>query len=183
MTDLLFFDTDCLSAFLWVRNECLLAQLYPGKVVIPKPVYTELCRPNTTHLKKRVDVLLGQKLVLIQDIDIDSEEYGTYYQLTEAPAKGHKIIGNGEAASISLARRYGGIVASNNLRDIQVYITEFGLRHTTTSDILVDAYNRGIITEAEGNGIWSGMLAKRRRLGAASFTEYLKRKHNHLDSS
>ena len=182
MTDLLFFDTDCLSAFLWVRNESLLPQLYPGKVVIPKPVYTELCRPNTTHLKKRVDVLLGQKLVLIQDIDIDSEEYGTYYQLTEAPAKGHKIIGNGEAASISLARRYGGIVASNNLRDIQVYITEFGLRHTTTSDILVDAYNRGIITETEGNGIWSGMLAKRRRLGAASFTEYLKRKHNHQDN-
>ncbi len=62
MTDLLFFDTDCLSAFLWVRNECLLPQLYPGKVVIPKPVYTELCRPNTTHLKKRVDVLLGQKV-------------------------------------------------------------------------------------------------------------------------
>lgn len=175
MTDPLFFDTDCLSAFLWVRNESLLPQLYPGKIIIPRPVYTELCRPNISHLKARVDMLLAQDLVSIQNLDIDSEEYGTYYQLTEAPIKGHKVIGNGEAASISLAKRYGGIVASNNLRDIQTYISEFGLKHTTTGDILVDAYNRGLITENEGNAIWVNMLAKRRRLGAASFAEYLKR--------
>ena len=175
MTDSLFFDTDCLSAFLWVRNESLLPQLYPGKIIIPRPVYTELCRPNISHLKDRVDMLLVQNLVTIQNLDIDSEEYGTYYQLTEAPAKGHKVIGKGETASISLAKKYGGIVASNNLRDIQTYISEFGLKHTTTGDILVDAYNKGLITENEGNAIWANMLAKRRRLGAASFTEYLKR--------
>ena len=176
LTDSLFFDTDCLSAFLWVRNESLLPQLYLGKVIIPKPVYTELCRPNTPHLKKRIDVLLSKNLVSIQEIDIDSEEYSTYYQLTESPAKGHKVIGNGEAASISLAKKHGGIVESNNLRDIQTYISEFRLKHTTTSDILVDAYDRGLITENEGNIIWSNMLAKRRRLGASSFTEYLKMK-------
>ena len=62
-----------------------------------------------------------QKLVSIQEIDIDSEEYSTYYQLTESPAKGHKVIGDGEAASISLAKKHGGIVESNNLRDIQTY--------------------------------------------------------------
>jgi len=176
LTDSLFFDTDCLSAFLWVRNESLLPQLYPGKVIIPNPVYIELCRPNTPHLKNRIDVLLSQNLVSIQNIDIASEEYNTYYQLTESPMKGHKVIGNGEAASIALAKKYGGIVASNNLRDIQTYISEFGLKHTTTSDILVDAYTKGLITENEGNTIWSNMLAKRRRLGAASFTEYLKMK-------
>lgn len=176
LTDTLFFDTDCLCAFLWVQNESLLSQLYPGKIVVPKPVYTELCRPNTPHLKARVDALVAKGQVTIQEIDVTSEEYQTYYQLTEAPEAGHKIIGNGEAASISLAKHNGGIVASNNLRDIQVYITEFGLKHTTTSDILVDAYTRRIITEAEGNQIWAQMIAKRRRLGAASFTDYLKLK-------
>lgn len=30
LTDTYYFDTDCLSAFLWVRNESILAQLYPG---------------------------------------------------------------------------------------------------------------------------------------------------------
>ena len=174
LTNTLFFDTDCLCAFLWVGNESLLPRLYPGKVVVPRPVYTELCRPTIPHLKARVDALVKQNLIIIQDINIDSEEYETYYELTEAPKNHRKIIGNGEAASISLAKKYGGIVASNNLSDIADYISEYHLQHTTTADILVDAYSRNIITESQGNKIWSDMVAKRRRLGASSFTDYLK---------
>lgn len=181
MTELLFFDTDCLSAFLWVGKESLLPKLYPRKIIIPKPVYTELDRPAISHLKARIDALAAANLVTIQDIPIDSDEYETYYQLTENPTQGHKIIGNGEAASIALALHYKGIVASNNLRDISTYITEYSLKHTTTADILVDAFNRGFITENQGNTIWSNMLAKRRRLGAASFTAYLKTKTGQKD--
>ena len=177
MTESLFFDTDCICAFLWVRNESLLPRLYPGRIVIPRPVYTELCRPGIPHLKERVDDLLAQNLVSIQEIDITSEEYRTYYQLTECPENGHKVIGNGEAASISLAKQHGGVVASNNLRDIQSYISEYNLKHMTTGDILIDAYNRKFITEDEGNIIWANMLAKRRKIGAASFTDYLKQKN------
>lgn len=77
------------------------------------------------HLKARVDALIAHDLVSVQEIDITSEEYQTYYQLTEAPTAGHAVIGNGETASISLAKQYGGIVASNNLSDISSYITEF----------------------------------------------------------
>ncbi|MCI8557414.1 MAG: hypothetical protein HFI19_06545 [Lachnospiraceae bacterium] len=176
MTEPLFFDTDCLCAFLWVRNESLLPKLYPERVIIPKPVYRELCRPGIPHLKARVDTLIKQKQVLIQEMDVYSKEYATYYELTEEPKKGQRIIGNGEAAAISLAKQYDGIVASNNLRDIQGYITEFGLRHMTTGDILTDAFQRGFITEDEGNDIWAQMLAKRRKLGAKSFTDYLKLK-------
>lgn len=173
MTERLFFDTDCLSAFLWVRRQGLLPRLYPDGVVIPRPVYRELSRPGAPHLRQRLDALLAQHLVSVQDIAIDSEAYATYYQLTEAPAPGHKVIGSGEAASIALAREQGGIVASNNLKDIQACISQFRLRHVTTGDILTDAYRRGILTLAEGNTIWAAMLAKRRRLGAVSFSAYL----------
>ena len=173
MTKKLFFDTDCLCAFLWVGNESLLPRLYSDRIVIPRPVYTELCNPRVPHLKARVDTLIAHDLVSVQEIDITSKEYQTYYQLTEAPTAGHAIIGNGEAASISLAKQYGGIVASNNLSDISSYITEYGLEHMTTGDILTEAYHKGLITETEGNTIWSQMLAKRRRLGAGSFTDYL----------
>ncbi len=174
MTDLLFFDTDCLSAFLWVRREGLLPRLYPGGVIIPRPVYRELSRPGAPHLRQRLDALLTQHLVSIQDIAIDSEAYATYYQLTEAPAPGHKIIGSGEAASIALAREQGGIVASNNLKDIQTYIAKYRLKHTTTGAILADAYRRSELTLEEGDAIWAAMLAKRRRLGAPSFHEFLR---------
>lgn len=178
MTDSLFFDTDCLSAFLWVHNESLLPKLYPGKIVIPKPVYIEFCRPSISHLKARIDTMFAKGEVIIQDIVVGTDEFNTYYQLTESPTDGLKTIGKGEAASIALAKEKRGIVASNNLRDIDVYIKEFELEHTTTSDILVDAYQQGLITEVEGNSIWAAMVAKRRRLGANSFSEYILAKAN-----
>jgi len=99
-----------------------------------------------------------------------------YYKLTSAPEIGHAIIGKGEAASIALAKCSNGIVASNNLKDISVYIEEFGLRHITTGDILVEALKSDFITEVQGNTIWASMLAKRRKLGAVSFTDYLQHK-------
>lgn len=42
MTDDLFFDTDCLSAFLWINDTNILHELYGGRIVLPEPVYQEL---------------------------------------------------------------------------------------------------------------------------------------------
>ena len=64
----LYFDTDCLSAFLWVRDESLLTQLYPGKVVIPRQVYDEL--GSVPHLQARIDTLLRRNEVEISEIQI-----------------------------------------------------------------------------------------------------------------
>lgn len=176
LIDSLFFDNDCISAFLWVRNESLLVKLYPGRIVIPKPVYDELSYPGIAHLKARVDVLLLAGQAQLETISTDTETYEMYYKLTSAPEIGHAIIGKGEAASIALAKCSNGIVASNNLKDVSVYIEEFGLRHITTGDILVEALKNGFITEVQGNTIWASMLAKRRKLGAVTFTDYLQHK-------
>lgn len=46
LTEPFFFDTDCLSAFLWADNESILAKLYPGRIVIPRQVYNELSHPG-----------------------------------------------------------------------------------------------------------------------------------------
>lgn len=175
MIDPVFFDTDCLCSFLWVGNEGILPLLYPGRIIIPRPVYTEICNPRIPHLKNRLDSLLSQNLASIQEIDISSEDFQTYFQLTEAPPTGHAIIGNGEAAAITLAKRSHGIVASNNLSDITAYIEEFNLKNITTGDILASALERNLIDEAQGNAIWTQMLSKRRRLGAPSFTAYLQK--------
>lgn len=176
MTDSLFFDSDCISAFLWVGNENLLVKLFPGRVVIPKPVYDELSFPGIAHLKARIDTLLSSGQAQLMAIETDTQAYALYYQLTVKPAAGRAIIGNGEAASIALAKQNGGTVASNNLKDITSYIREMGLQHITTGDILLQALKTGYISEAQGNTIWSAMLAKRRKLGAASFTAYLQAK-------
>lgn len=84
------------------------------------------------------------------------------------------MIGKGEAASISLAKKHNGILGSNNLRDVQPYVEEFSLEHMTTGDILVEAFKAQFITEQEGNHIWNNMLKKRRKIGADSFSDYLR---------
>lgn len=172
-SDLLFFDTDCLSAFLWVGEECLLSKLYSCRIVIPEAVYSELSHPGVVHLKARVDAMVEQGVAEVAEIIYGTSVWEDYFTMTCQPAQGHKLIGKGEAASIALARDCAGIVASNNLRDIMAYIQEYSLNYVTTGDILVEAFQKQLITEEQGNQIWREMLAKRRKLGALSFSEYL----------
>ncbi len=110
----------------------------------------------------------------VVEINSGTEEFDLYYKLTQNPDAGHMVIGDGEASSIALAKSQNGIVASNNFRDILSYVEEYNLEYTTTGLIMIDAYNRGIITEDEGNALWDRMLSKRRKLGANTFTEYLR---------
>jgi predicted nucleic acid-binding protein len=176
MTDKYFFDTDCLSAFLWVKNENLLIKLYGGRIILPEQVYSELSHPRIPHLKMMTDNLKNNGDISIENIEFDTEEYRIYYKLTRNPDKGFKVIGKGEAAAIALAKTKGGILASNNMRDIQQYVEEYGLEHITTGDILVEALDKKYITEDEGNKIWANMIAKNRKLPNNTFTEFLNGK-------
>lgn len=175
LTDIIFFDTDCISAFLWVNDESILEKLYAGRIVIPEKVYEEMSNPRVSWMKNRIDILINSGVARVEDINIDSEEYVLYIELTSFDGK-RKVIGRGEAACIALAKKYNAIIASNNLRDISFYIKEFSLKHLTTGDILIEAYEKEIITEDESNTIWANMIAKRRKLGANSFSDYMKEK-------
>ena len=68
MTKPLIFDTDCLSAFLWVNQQSLLVQLYPGQIVIPSEVLTELSFPGIAHLKARINLMIINKNVKLASI-------------------------------------------------------------------------------------------------------------------
>lgn len=175
MIDGLFFDTDCLSAFLWINDTNILHELYGGRIVLPEPVYQELSNPCVPHIKQRADVLIQNKDASVKSIDVGTEEYKLYSELV-CTEKGKMSIGRGEAGGIALAKTYNGVLASNNYRDIAPYIEMYGLRHVDTGQILKEALGKGLITEEEGNDIWKRMLDKRRMLPAGSFTEYLRGK-------
>lgn len=174
LTEALFFDTDCLSAFMWVNNQSILATLYGGRIIIPSQVYDELSRPNVPHLKSRIDMLIDNNDAMIASFTVDSEAYSLYVKLTTNPDEGYRIIGAGEAAGIVMAKEKNGILASNNLRDVKMYVNEFGLKHVTTGDILKEAYDKRLITMNQANQLWQEMLKKKRKLGYQSFSEYLK---------
>ena len=176
MTEKYFFDTDCLSAFLWVREESILARLYAGRIVLPTQVYNELRR--VPHLLARVDTLKNNGDLSVESMEVGSVEYKDYLQMTTTPESGMRIIGRGEAAGIAMAKQRNGTLASNNLRDILPYVEKYDISHITTGDILIEAMEAGIISEAEGNTIWSDMIRKRRLLPTATFSEYLLNCHN-----
>ena len=79
MTDSLFFDSDCISAFLWVREQNLLTLLYPGKIIIPKAAYDELSYPTTPQLKERIDQLLKSCAANLATIDLGTDEFVLYH--------------------------------------------------------------------------------------------------------
>lgn len=171
MTEKYFFDTDCLSAFLWVREESILAKLYAGNIILPAQVYNEIQR--VPHLLSRVDTLKNNGDLSVESMEAGSEEYSDYLRMTTSPESGMRIIGRGEAAGIAMVKQRGGTLASNNLRDIRPYVEKYEISHITTGDILIEAMEAGIITEAEGNTIWSSMIQKRRMLPTATFSDYL----------
>lgn len=174
MTDDYFFDTDCLSAFLWVNGESILEKLYPHRIILPSQVYDELNR--VPFLVNRVNIMLANDTANIGSMIADTDEYMDYVKMISSPDDGHKIIGRGEAAGIAMVKARGGILASNNLRDISDYVEEFNIAHITTGDILVEAYDQDVITEDEGNQLWTEMISKRRMLPTDTFSEYLKYK-------
>lgn len=179
MTDDLFFDTDCLSSFLWINDTNILHELYGGKMVLPEPVYQELSVPNIPQLKQRADMMISSNDVSVKTIDTGTEEYKLYTELVRGE-KGKKAIGRGEAGGIALAKTYNGILASNNYKDIALYIEKYNLRHIDTGQILVEALEKGLITEEDGNNIWAKMLARKRKLPASSFSEYLANKKKNV---
>jgi len=89
MTDNLFFDTDCLSSFLLIKDTNILHELYGGKIVLPEPVYLELSNPSIPHIKQRADILISNKDVSVKTIDTGTEEYKLYAELVRAK-KGQK---------------------------------------------------------------------------------------------
>jgi hypothetical protein len=171
MTEPLFLDTDCLSTFLVVGYENLVLQLYAGRIGIPQQVYNELKR--VPFMKSKVDALLKTNKATLYQISAGSDQGVLYVKMTTNPDAGYKIIGTGEAAAITLAKQYDGILGSNNLRDILQYIRLFNLKHRTSADIMAEALEQHLISEGQGNVIWRDMQQRNRKLPADSFTEFL----------
>ncbi len=105
-----------------------------------------------------------------------------YIKLTTKPDPGYKVIGIGEAAAITLAKQYNGILGSNNMRDILPYLQLYHLQHRTSADIMAEALEQHLIREGQGNAIWKEMLQRNRKLPANTFTEFLaSRKQQRTD--
>ena len=168
-----FYDTDCLSCFIVIDDTSILEEQFEC-IYLPYEVYEEFDRPHIQELKNRVDNLIEKGFVKVIKFDTNTEDYILFMKLS-SDYFSDKPIGKGEAAVIVHAKKHDGIVASNNTKDVLRYVKKYNLERITTGDILIMALENGIISEKEGNAIWSRMMKWNRWLGEKDFTSYLQK--------
>ena len=122
-----FYDSDCLVCFLAVRQCGILQQLF-SKVIVPLVVKEEILdRGTPQYIKDSFNDLIELDFVEIRELGVGSEEYDFYENI-----KKEYGIGNGEAAVIALTHQNGGVIASNNLRDVCNPIEKYDLKYKVT---------------------------------------------------
>lgn len=172
MTKIVFFDTDCISSFLWTQTQHLLIHCFGSDMIIPRQVYSEISR--VPHLRQRIDDMVTDGNLTIEDIQVNTDENTLYLDLTDhTRASSLPLIGRGEAAAIVLTKKNNGILASNNLRDVSHYVNLYGLNHIATHDIMHKVVNDGVLTIAQADAIWIQMIAKKRKLPFRTYSDYL----------
>ena len=73
-------------------------------------------------------------------------------------------MGDGEAACMAVAKHTKDYIASSNLKDIKAYCDYFGIVYLTTMDILLEAYQKGIMSEAQCNAFIKEVKSKDSKL-------------------
>ena len=166
------YDTDCLESLLFVGAGHILEELF-SKIVIPEQVYNELTAKSTPPVVKTNFKNLKKGFVEIREIAFASQEYTTYKLIEKGFwSQTGKVCGPGESAAMALAHLNDGIVASNNLSDVEEYIESLDIELITGSMILAKAVERDIVSEDDANGIWKGMVKAGIELPRDSFSEY-----------
>lgn len=85
------------------------------------------------------------------------------------------VIGKGEGAAIALAYTEGGILASNNLRDVARYVEEYGIEHYTSLRILIMAEEQGLLSNLECESIWRAMKQNGIKLPEGNYEDNKRR--------
>lgn len=167
-----FYNTDCLECFLFVDAGHILEELF-SKIIIPEQVYSEIMAENTPAIVKKNFKNLKNRFVEIKEISFLSQEYTTYNLIKKGLwSKTGKICGSGESAAITLAHLNNGLVASNNLSDVEEYIESLDIELITSSMILSKAVERDIISKESADDLWKGMINKGIKLPKESFSDY-----------
>ncbi len=162
-------DTDFVSSFACVDRLDIIEGSYSRRMIVLEEVAEELKRVR--YLDDRVCFSIMHGHIRRVQMMAGSAEALEYARLCESYR-----YGSGEAACMAYAHCCGGIVASNNLRDVRRYCNERKIQLLTTADVLVHVYDEERLDLAQIDSIWRRMVEKRNRLPAAAFAEYLEKR-------
>lgn len=174
----IYFDSDFLISFLCLNdnNFHIVEKTYNNhEYIIPKEVLSELERRNTSIVMIRIRKLISDNKISIYEMDINDEASTLKYILQTKRVRAKKMDA-GEAAASALCCCNNGILASNNMKDVSLYVELQDIKHITTSRVLVEAFNEGIIKMKQASAIWSKLIVYGRNMPRNSFQEFLESK-------
>ena len=156
-------DSDALSAFLWINKINLLFDYYnDSEHIILEAVEEEI--KKVKHLHDRL--IAFEEVYNLEDLNVFNIEEMTYFNdLLER-------MGMGEAACIAYAKFHNcNYVGSNNLSDIKKECKKQSIEIKTTTIILCELVDSSNLTLDEAEELWTRMKSKRMILPLTTFKD------------
>ncbi|MBE6489338.1 MAG: hypothetical protein E7Z83_00535 [Methanobrevibacter sp.] len=125
------------------------------------------------NVKNNLRALIDEGFVQIETIEFGTHEYFDYSCMVEGFWSDDVPLGQGEAAAIALALKSFGIVASNNLSDVENLTKLDDIPILTFSMIMSFCFELKLLSELEIELIWQKILnATHQKLPKVSFNDY-----------
>jgi predicted nucleic acid-binding protein len=160
-------DCDVVIHFLKGGKIMELPQIFPSRFVMLDKVKAELHKRDSNVLA--IGAFLAGAGVPVIPMPSCAETLKEYLALK-------KIMDDGEAACLAVAKCSKQYVASSNITQISDYCNLHGIKIYTTMDLLVEAVAKGVMTEAEADVFITEVKNKRSRLPCNTLAEYRKMK-------
>jgi len=156
-------DCDVIIHFLKGEKILELPQIFPGRFILLDKVYKELLKRNSNVLA--IGVFLAQTGIPVLAMPSDNVIAKEYFSLK-------KIMDDGEAACLSVAKHCKEYVASSNITQIEKYCRDNDIVFYTTMDLLLEAEQKGIMTEPECDVFIGKVKSKSSKLPCNTIKEY-----------
>ena len=162
---LLIYEFDCLFSLLSTDNK-ILTKIF-SKIIIPQLVYDEFKNKMNDDIQVKVQKLLKEKFIILEDFEVESQEFLLYSKLI----KGIKCKSRGrlESAAITIAKHNQLTILSNRNNNLD----EFDVNSVLITDFIVKEYNENIITIDEAQVLCENLPISCRNLLSASFSQLL----------
>ena len=156
-------DCDVVIHFMKGGKILELPQIFPGRFVMLDKVKNELLKRDGNFLAINAFLALGKvpEVIMPTDKDIVKE----YFALK-------KVMDDGEAACLAVARFRKEYVASSNITQIATYCNQNSIVYYTTMDLLHEATCKGIMSDTDCDSFIAEVKLKGSKLPCSKILQY-----------
>lgn len=161
-----------MASFLYVNREDLLKTNF-SKIIISNIAYKKIASPSCPKLiKESLNGFIEESFIKVEEIHIPSTTFDSYCFIMDHFSD--KIISKSEAAALALAIKNNGMIGCNDLNVFKNCIEKYDLDYISSAEILLNSYQKKIISKDEVSKIWKKMNTYSVPLPTKTFLEYLE---------